>query len=96
MKKLITFLCILTIASTTFAGCSGQDTTTSNNPDDSDIDTVIDFIDVEAGTFAEWQEDEISFTPSVENYTVNIPKDDIRSGNVKIDEYRQRVFFANP
>ena len=86
MKKLITFLCILTIASTTFAGCSGQDTTTSNNPDDSDIDTVIDFIDVEAGTFAEWQEDEISFTPSVENYTVNIPKDDIRSGNVKIDE----------
>ncbi len=96
MKKLLTLLTIL-LASFIMSACGTAEDIQNDTTDiippvvtapeeiSEEIKSIISF-KADPSSFATWKEDKISYKPSVKPYTVNIPKDDNKSGTVEISD----------
>ncbi|MBD3360827.1 DUF3160 domain-containing protein [Candidatus Peregrinibacteria bacterium] len=86
MKKTTSFLLISALCLTILTSCQKEVPKEEKKPEKEK--PKISFQEVEAGTFAKWEEDKVSYIPSVPAYSVNIPKieDGPSTGNVTIYE----------
>jgi hypothetical protein len=88
MKKTASIMLLLAVLSLNLTGCATVDDVKNSESDASKNEEISSSIipTVLAGTFAEWREDEISYTASVDPYTVEIPSENPMEGNVTIYE----------
>jgi hypothetical protein len=87
MKKLLATISILTFSASVLTGCIQKEKTSEETEKESTEEEAIIINEVEAGTFAQWEEDEITYAPSVPEYEIDIPLlEESRVGNVTIYE----------